>query len=217
MKKKDNKKIANADKKPSYHHGDLKAALLESAEVELSVKGIETFSLRGVAKRTGVSHAAPAHHFGDTGGLLTALATEGFKRLVKIQKSRQQLTKDDPSAQLASLGLGYIDFAIKNAALFRLMFSSEKPNSLDEVFAATSDTAFDMLVDNIKNIKREIKPDEQAIMTDVMSTWAIIHGLADLLIGGRSNLKIFLNNMNKSDRERTLSNMILRGSLVVVR
>ena len=58
-----------------YHHGDLRAALLAAAEVELSEKGVEGFSLRSVAKRAGVSHAAPAHHFGDSQGLLTAKGT----------------------------------------------------------------------------------------------------------------------------------------------
>src|SRR5262252_290185 len=60
-----------------YHHGNLRAALLEAAEAELEAQGIEAFSLRGVAKRAGVSHAAPAHHFGDANGLLTGLAAEG--------------------------------------------------------------------------------------------------------------------------------------------
>jgi hypothetical protein len=61
-----------------YHHGDLRAALLSAAEEELAERGMEAFSLRSVAKRAGVSHAAPAHHFGDAQGLLTALAAEGF-------------------------------------------------------------------------------------------------------------------------------------------
>eukprot|EP01036_Dinobryon_divergens_P003443 gene3443-4542_t len=54
----------------SYHHGDLRAALLAAAEDELAARGVEGFSLRQVAKRAGVSHAAPAHHFGDAAGLL---------------------------------------------------------------------------------------------------------------------------------------------------
>ena len=62
---------------PQYHHGDLRAALLRAAEAELNEAGIEAFSLRRVAKRAGVSHAAPAHHFRDVRGLLTALSAEG--------------------------------------------------------------------------------------------------------------------------------------------
>ena len=69
-----------------YHHGDLAAALLVAGEAELVDKGIESFSLRGVAKRAGVSHAAPAHHFGDANGLLNAIAARGFERFVARQQ-----------------------------------------------------------------------------------------------------------------------------------
>ena len=58
----------------AYHHGDLRKALIEAAEAELAEKGVEGFTLRGCAKRAGVSHAAPAHHFKDANALLTALA-----------------------------------------------------------------------------------------------------------------------------------------------
>jgi len=64
-------KAPTSKRKSQYHHGDLKRSLLEAAEVELVAKGVEGFSLRGVAKQAGVSHAAPAHHFGDASGLLT--------------------------------------------------------------------------------------------------------------------------------------------------
>ena len=73
---------SDAPHKLPYHHGDLAAALLAAAEAELAEKGVEAFSLRSVAKRAGVSHAAPAHHFGDATGVLTALATEGFRRFL---------------------------------------------------------------------------------------------------------------------------------------
>ena len=96
----------------SYHHGDLRAALLAAAEVELTEKGVEAFSLRSVAKRAGVSHAAPAHHFGDARGLLTALAVEGFRRFLATQHRREALAAPDPRAQLVAAGLGYVDFAL---------------------------------------------------------------------------------------------------------
>src|SRR5262245_45102253 len=85
-----------------YHHGNLRAALLEAAEAELEAEGIEGFSLRGVAKRAGVSHAAPAHHFGDASGLLTGLAAEGYRRFVAAQKN----ASSDGMSQLVAAGLG---------------------------------------------------------------------------------------------------------------
>ena len=67
----------------AYHHGDLRKALLVAAEAELVEKGLEGFTLRCCAKRAGVSHAAPAHHFKDANALLTALATEGYERFLR--------------------------------------------------------------------------------------------------------------------------------------
>jgi AcrR family transcriptional regulator len=82
--------------RPTYHHKDLRAALLTAAEAELTEVGLERFSLRSVAKRAGVSHAAPAHHFGDVGGLLTALCAEGFHRFLAAQAARESLAAPDP-------------------------------------------------------------------------------------------------------------------------
>lgn len=115
----------------TYHHGDLRPALLEGGEVELAERGIEGFSLRGVAKRAGVSHAAPAHHFQDANGLLTVLAAEGFRRFLDFQKARQRKADQDPMSQLVAAGMGYIDFAMAHPALFRVMFSSDRPGSHD--------------------------------------------------------------------------------------
>ena len=110
-----------------YHHGDLRQALLAAAERELEEKGIEGFSLRGVAKRAGVSHAAPLHHFKDTRALLTALAAQGFERFLAAQRARQAKAAADGLSQLVASGMGYIDFALTHRAIFRLMFSSTAP------------------------------------------------------------------------------------------
>ncbi len=194
--------------KKSYHHGDLRAALLQAAETELSEKGIEAFSLRGVAKRAGVSHAAPAHHFGEAKGLLTALAAIGFQRFVETQQRRQQKAPSNPKAQMAAAGLGYVDFAMENQALFRLMFSSQQPDKNDATLNAASSAAFDKLVKDIQHIGKSDPYHDSAAMVDVMATWAIVHGLADLLIAGR--MKSLLN-MEKTDRETILSEIILRN------
>ncbi len=89
-----------------YHHGALREALLSAAEAELSEKGVEACSLRGVAKRAGVSHAAPAHHFVDVRGLLTALAERGFRRFVETQKLAMSQAAPDPVSQLVASGVG---------------------------------------------------------------------------------------------------------------
>ncbi len=134
------------DEKP-YHHGDLRAALLQAAEVELASRGIEAFSLRAVAKQAGVSHAAPAHHFGDANGLLTALATEGYRQLLTAQLRREAQATGDAVAQLVASGLGYIDFAMERPALFRLVFGSARPDHLQRDLQEAGAAAYTHLTD----------------------------------------------------------------------
>ena len=176
-----------------YHHGDLAAALVEAAEDELAEKGIEGFSLRGVAKRAGVSHAAPAHHFQDVQGLLTALAARGFERFVRRQADFRRRAEKDPRSQLIASGLGYVVFAIENPALFRLMFGSTRTNFESEALARAAGKAYDDLVQHVAAVRGEKAPSCEALdptqdvelMRHVAATWAVAHGLADLLVAGR--------------------------------
>jgi AcrR family transcriptional regulator len=168
-----------AEEKPRYHHGDLQAALLASAEAELAEAGIEAFSLRRVARRAGVSHAAPAHHFGDVQGLLTALAAEGFRRFLQAQADREAMAPADPVSQMVAAGLGYVDFALARPALFRLMFSSDRPDFGNPDLLSWADRAYAHLesgVDAATGGRR---------IEDIAAVWAIAHGLADLLAAGR--------------------------------
>jgi len=174
-----------AGSKGGYHHGDLRAALLDAAELELEERGIEKLSLRAIAKRAGVSHAAPAHHFKDMDALLTALAAVGFRKFLKSEIRRQKEASADALSQVAAAGLGYMDFAMGHPALFRLIFSSKRPDFEDPELSEASGAAFQHLVDNVGQVNgTDPQKDDQA-MIDVMATWAIAHGLADLLNGGR--------------------------------
>ncbi len=194
-----------------YHHGDLKRTLLSAAETELAEKGVEAFSLRGVAKRAGVSHAAPAHHFGDACGLLTELAANGYERFIEAQVCRQKSAPGDARSQLAASGLGYIDFATANPALFRLMFASERPDKSADVLSRAANLAFDRLVSDIQNIKGTDPYTDQSAMTDVMSAWAIAHGLADLMIAGRLDRATFLRDRTPAEQDAVFADIIVRA------
>ncbi|PLL13684.1 TetR family transcriptional regulator [Tabrizicola sp. TH137] len=161
-----------------YHHGDLRAALLAAAEEELAERGVEGFSLRQVAKRAGVSHAAPAHHFGDAKGLLTALAAEGFRQFLAAQAAREAEAPPDPGEQLVAAGLGYVDFAMARPALFHLLWQSERPDFGDAELGQAARAAFQHLVDQVSAAGGTSTADEGAV-------WAMAHGLADLLASGR--------------------------------
>lgn len=171
-----------------YHHGDLRAALLAAGEAELADKGVEGFSLRSVAKRAGVSHAAPAHHFGDTNGLLTALAAEGFSRFQDTLDARE-LGATDGRDRAVRAGLGYLEFALARPALFQLIFSSARPNYASADLLAAAERAYLHLV----GLVEALGGDE----TDLVALWATSHGIADLASGHKLRTM-----MGKSPAER---------------
>jgi AcrR family transcriptional regulator len=190
-----------------YHHGNLRAALLAAAEAELEAHGIEGFSLRGVAKRAGVSHAAPAHHFGEVNGLLTALAAEGYRRFMQMQDLRLKKAAPDGLSRLVASGMGYIDFATAHPALFRLMFSSDRPDREHADLNAAASMAFQRLVEDVRGLQQGVPLQEKAEMQGVMAAWGIVHGLADLMTSGR--LK-YLMEMRPREREACLQQMLRR-------
>lgn len=167
---------ADGERRP-YHHGDLRAALLAEAEALLEERGLAGFSLRAVAKRAGVSHAAPAHHFGDARGLLTALAAEGFARLDAAQAAREA-GAGDGAARLVASGQGYVAFALERPALFGLMFDAERLDHDDPGLARTAGAAFERLRRNTAGA------DEGASLARLRAAWGVAHGLATLMIAG---------------------------------
>lgn len=195
-------------RKAAYHHGDLRHALLAAAEQELNEKGMEGFTLRGCAKRAGVSHAAPAHHFGDANGLLTALAAVGFQRFLATQDARQAKAGPDARARHAAAGLGCIDFALANPELFRLMFSSRRADFCDPALQEAGKAGFDHLVADVGAVLGADPRKSKVGMLDVMASWAIVHGLADLLLSGRMRT---LQQMTPDEREAALVEIIERA------
>lgn len=165
----------------TYHHGDLRAALLTAAESELADSGVEGFSLRGVARRAGVSHAAPAHHFGDVNGLLTALAALSFERFTVAMETAAATARPDPLSQVVAIGMGYIDYAAGNPHLFGLQFASERPNWDDAALKQHAEAAFGSLKVRVEALARTLGRDAEAV-ADVMipKFWATTHGLATL-------------------------------------
>lgn len=126
----------------SYHHGNLRAALLKQAEAQLKEVGVESLSLRALARATGVSQTAPYRHFEDKNQLLIALATQGYRELFSALDAARANALPDPAAQLRALAHCYINFSSANAELFKLMFgpSLENADEETELRAVTRDT-----------------------------------------------------------------------------
>jgi len=175
-------------KRPAYHHGDLRNALLDAGEAELAESGLAGFSLRRVAARVGVSHAAPAHHFGDIAGLIDALAVRGFARLLACMETRQQAAPDDPSERLLASGFGYLDFAMERPALFRLVFGTPMQEGASEELQLAAARAHAHLAEAVAALYRAAPPAEPWLATQVLRHWTQTHGFAELLLAGHVTL-----------------------------
>lgn len=190
-----------------YHHGDLRAALLEAAEIELVEHGIERFSLRAVAKRAGVSHAAPAHHFGDITGLLTALAVVGLDRLREATLKRMENTPRDPRTRMIAASLGYVDFATEQPALFRLIFISERPDRTDRDFSDAYDRAFNDARSLFCDDDDGLPENDPKTREMLRAAWSMIHGVASLLVAG--NLRS-IADLPPTERDAAITGIMKR-------
>ncbi len=172
-------------KSQSYHHGNLRKALIDASLDLISVKGIKGLTLREIAKRANVSHSAPYRHFKDKEAMLAAVAKEGFDKLFQEQEKRFEKFPDDPLGQLFESGMAYIDFAINHPSHFRVMFGlgeskSEAPPDLLESSAASFMILFDGIVKCQENgLVKDGDPLELSI-----SAWSIVHGYAMLYLEG---------------------------------
>jgi AcrR family transcriptional regulator len=182
-KKKPTKRSAAPAK--NYHHGDLRAALVEAAETVLTERGVEGFTLRECARRAGVSHAAPAHHFKDVKGLLTAVAALGFERLTEAEKAARDA--EDPKHRLLGTGIGYVRFALEHPAQFQLMFQKGLIDHTNERFIAASRAAFQVFIETYIEAFGATFPEGMDRDADpsVMREWALVHGFATLAVQGQ--------------------------------
>ncbi|MBC9728103.1 TetR/AcrR family transcriptional regulator [Streptomyces sp. TRM68367] len=166
-----------------YHHGDLRAALLASAERTLRQKGVHALSLRELARASGVSHAAPGRHFKDKQALLNALALAGYARL-----GQALAAADDPALplqpRLTALARAYLGFAIDNAELLELMYARKHDPDAEEQMAAAVDRTVGSLVRVFSDAQQHgeiIDGDPDALN---LVTGATLHGLAAFAASG---------------------------------
>jgi AcrR family transcriptional regulator len=169
-----------------YHHGDLRAALIAAAEAIITERGVDGFTLREAARRAGVSPAAPAHHFGDAAGLLSALAKLGFKDFGDALRAADHAGGDDPVERLKRQGIAYVTFAIENPARFHLMFRSDKLDAAYQDLQAVGQQAFRILENAIRDLcaLSENQPMTPGAYGALMATWSMVHGFAHLALGG---------------------------------
>lgn len=160
-----------------YHHRRLRQAVIESALDEIRDVGPARLSMREIARRAGVSHAAPAHHFGDKRGIFTAIATEGFILL----RTHNEPLLGEPNA-LLNAGIGYIGFAVTHPAHFEVMFRPDLYDMDDRELVAARTTAFDVLY---RAVELALGKDQiDRLPGTSMAAWALVHGFAALWLSG---------------------------------
>lgn len=167
--------VSTPDTKQSYHHGDLRAALLESA-MEMLEQG-EPFSLRAVARRAGVSPTAPYRHFADREAIESALATQGLKDLMAdlLAAGSAPSTPDE----LGDFAVAYVHFALRRPALFKLMFGQECDVENDQRVQAAAE-----LHEMLAVVMQGVFPGQDAEAL-AAGGWALAHGLAFLHLDGK--------------------------------
>jgi AcrR family transcriptional regulator len=172
-----------ASKKPeTYHHGNLKNALLEAARALANEVGVDNFTLREVARRAGVSSAAPYHHFADKNDLVRGLAIQAFEALTIHIKAAAQSQTSAPK-QLEQIGLAYVDFALSHPNEFRFMFRRElcaplgQPDPLQEVGRASQMVLENAIAEGLSSKQLEGQASTMALML-----WSVVHGLANILL-----------------------------------
>jgi AcrR family transcriptional regulator len=165
-----------------YHHGDLANALLEAVEEIVSEKGASGVSMREAARRAGVSHSAPAHHFGDKDGLLEAFGTQGWKILAaKLQEAYSENLGRDYRTRLGSMGRAYLEFAIGHPAHYEVMM--RMMDDCEDPFAPihlTAESAFAPLALFVGEVVQEGLVSEARARYFATMLWGMVHGIAHL-------------------------------------
>lgn len=166
----------------SYHHGALRPALIAAAEAVLAERGTHGFSLRETARRAGVSAAAPAHHFGDAAGLLTAVAAGAFRDLGDALQATG--TAGGREARIRAQGLAYVRFALANRARFDLMWRAALLNRDDPEYAGAAARAFRLLDEAARGGAGAAEASVGPETASSIACWALVHGFARLAIDG---------------------------------
>jgi AcrR family transcriptional regulator len=189
-----------------YHHGALRTALLAAAETILERDGLNALTLRAAAREAGVSHGAPAHHFTDLTGLLTALAASGFERL------REHLVKEttgvEPQAYVIAVGRAYLGFARAHHGIFLLMFRSERLDWSSPALSSAGSAAFALLTPEGERGAGETLADLETLIA-ASTRWSLMHGLATLLLEGQ--LGGMASKVEGADVEQVIEAVLTRG------
>ena len=167
----------------TYHHGNLKEALISAGLEILSEQGIEGLSLRNVTKRIGVSHTASYNHFSDKQALLAAISTAGHEQLHQILLDTFEKTKHSSSHIISEIAWAYLQFALDNPAIFKLMFSGALEEERDHPeYVEISQKSIALFEEIIAFCQSKGQLPEGRVENIAVKLWSLVHGFTYLML-----------------------------------
>ena len=186
----------------AYHHGDLREQLLNAGERALGEMSVDRVTLREIARRAGVSHAAPKHHFPSLGHLLAEIAARGFYRFVAaLNEAADAAPEQSAHQRLMAMGRAYLKFASQNPAAYQLMFGHRELMVMTPNLIAASYAAWQQL-----NAAAAAVAGPQKANSAALHVWSSVHGLSLLKQAGRLPPDLPLYNI-----EEQMLRMMMEG------
>jgi AcrR family transcriptional regulator len=199
-------------KPKSYHHGDLRNALVQAGLELLAEGGAQELDLRKVARRAGVSHAAPYRHFADKQALIAAINEEGFRLLAEQIHATLREVTSEPFEQLLGVARAYVGFAQAHPWLMREMFSGlTTPRETVASLHMASKTVYGLYVEVVKHGQEsgKIVEGDPAALAGVL--WSVLHGLAILII--ENQMRPYADGPDGAERVTRYTIEVLYGGL----
>ncbi|GGW95002.1 TetR/AcrR family transcriptional regulator [Alteromonas halophila] len=194
----------------SYHHGDLRQTLINTARSRIAEHGVGSLSLRKLAEDAGVSRTAPYHHFKDKSALLSAIAAEGFTQWQQVAREIFDNTELSARQRFRTFIHRYIGFAAGNPELYELMFGRPiwQSNSATDDLKSVAYPCFQFQVEMTRYWQAQgLLPQQQDPLRLAQVTWGTLHGIARLLIDG-----IYADQSHIDDMCDCAADVFMRGA-----
>lgn len=196
-----------AEKRAHYHHGDLRAGLVEATRQLVEEKGPDRFSVSDACRAAGVSTAAPYRHFNDRDEMLLAVCSEGMERFYEIMSAAVANQPPGTLEAINDLGMAYIKFATSEPGVFRLSFGIAREHENDEDMIERGQRIYGILLSQVAAYfdKPEIDDD---VLERAFPLWTMVHGLSFLLIDEKitaMDLQLDIETMMRDNTRRLLA------------
>ena len=195
----------------TYHHGDLRTALIDEAAAMIAEGGVSSITMRALGQRLGVSRAAPYRHFRDKDALLVAVAASGFERL---GARLGEIGAGDPRSsvdRLRRLGEEYVRFALESPAEYRVMYGKEALARQDHPeLQAAGNALFEQLVAVFEAYQKSGRIKRQDPRAQAYVAWGAVHGVASLLIDGQIMAPVDVDALVRQTTRTLLEGMRVR-------